>query len=319
MSCKALTTEGTQWHFCPSMSTSVVFTILFAGVTLLHAAQALFHRTWYGWVIVVSGALQVATYVFRDLSILAPDSELYYVLWFVLILVASVWTNAYVYMVFGRLVWRHHPDRTVLKLNAWHYGTSFVVLDMLAFVVQVGGAVMAARPGAKVDHVMRGLHTYMVGVGIQETFILCFCVVVSVFLRDLCRQRAKVDVSSPILLVWVLLAALFLITVSTSPPFCQGKQRLSLFGPSSYFCKVRIVFRLVEYSKGLDSTIPNQEGWQYGLDSLPMLMALLLFNVFHPGRIMPANETKIPSFFERRRLKRQGVDLEKNPYYEHVL
>lgn len=94
---------------------------------------------------------------------------------------------------------------------------------------------------------------------------------------------------------------------------------MSLIGPCSYFCKVRIVFRLVEYSKGLDSTIPNQEGWQYGLDSLPMLMALLLFNVFHPGRIMPANETKIPSFFERRRLKRQGVDLEKNPYYEHVI
>ncbi|OAA66353.1 RTA-like protein [Akanthomyces lecanii RCEF 1005] len=294
MDCKALTTEGTQWHFCPSMSASIVFTILFAGVTLLHIVQAIFHRTWYSWVIVVSGALQVATYVFRDLSIREPDSEIYYVLWFVLILVASVWTNAYVYMVFGRMVWRYQPNRTVLKLKAWHYGTSFVLLDMLAFIVQVGGAVMAARPGAKMEDVMRGLHTYMVGVGIQETFILCFCVIVFAFLRDLRRQRGKVDVSSPILLVWVLLAALFFITV-------------------------RIVFRLVEYSSGLDSSIPNNESWQYGLDSLPMLIALLLLNLFHPGRIMPADETKIPSFFERRRLKRHGVDLEKNPYYEHAL
>lgn len=79
------------------------------------------------------------------------------------------------------------------------------------------------------------------------------------------------------------------------------------------------MFRLVEYSSGLDSSIPNNEGWQYGLDSLPMLIALLLFNLFHPGRVMPADETKIPSFFERRRLKRHGVDIEKNPYYEHAL
>lgn len=64
--------------------------------------------------------------------------------------------------------------------------------------------------------------------------------------------------------------------------------------------QVRIIFRLVEYSKGLDSTIPNHEAYQYIFDTLPMLVALAIYNVFHPGRIMPGKESDFPSRKERK-------------------
>ncbi|KAH8708492.1 hypothetical protein GQ44DRAFT_715313 [Phaeosphaeriaceae sp. PMI808] len=47
---------------------------------------------------------------------------------------------------------------------------------------------------------------------------------------------------------------------------------------------VRIIFRLVECSGGIDSSISRQEAYAYILDSVPMLLALWLFNVYHPGR-----------------------------------
>ena len=66
---------------------------------------------------------------------------------------------------------------------------------------------------------------------------------------------------------------------------------------------MRIIFRLVEYSSGFKSTIPNHEAYQYCLDSLPMLVALVLFNIIHPGRIMPGKESDLPS---RKARKLQG-------------
>jgi len=63
---------------------------------------------------------------------------------------------------------------------------------------------------------------------------------------------------------------------------------------------MRIIFRICEYSKGLNSTVPNHEAFQYCLDSLPMLLALVLFNVVHPGRIMAGKKGDIPSRKQRK-------------------
>ncbi len=65
---------------------------------------------------------------------------------------------------------------------------------------------------------------------------------------------------------------------------------------------MRIIFRLVEYSSGFNSSIPNHEAYQYCLDSLPMFIALVLLNIYHPGRVMPGNESDLPSRKERKQL-----------------
>ena len=66
---------------------------------------------------------------------------------------------------------------------------------------------------------------------------------------------------------------------------------------------MRIIFRLCEYSQGLDSPIPNHEAYQYCLDSLPMLLALIVFNIVHPGRIMRGKVADMPSRKERKNMK----------------
>jgi hypothetical protein len=63
---------------------------------------------------------------------------------------------------------------------------------------------------------------------------------------------------------------------------------------------MRIIFRLIEYAQGFKSTIPTHEAYQYCLDSLPMLCALVILNFIHPGRLMPGKESNFPSRIERR-------------------
>ena len=71
---------------------------------------------------------------------------------------------------------------------------------------------------------------------------------------------------------------------------------------------MRIVFRICEYSQGFKSTIPNHEAYQYCLDSLPMLLALVALNIMHPGRIMPGKKSDMPSHKARKNGVRSKFD-----------
>ena len=72
---------------------------------------------------------------------------------------------------------------------------------------------------------------------------------------------------------------------------------------------MRIIFRIIEYSKGLTSTIPNHEAYQYCLDSLPMLLALVLLNIVHPGRVMKGKDCDLPSRNQRKNGMRTKADM----------
>lgn len=120
-----------MWTFCPSIGAAYLLTVLFGLTTLAHIAQAILHRKLYCWVIAMSGTIQTVTYIFRVLSILNPASYDDYAAWFVLILIAPLWTNAFVYMVMGRMVWNFTDDARVMRMRPWHFGFSFVTLDIM--------------------------------------------------------------------------------------------------------------------------------------------------------------------------------------------
>lgn len=134
----------------------------------------------------------------------------------------------------------------------------------------------------------------MIGVGVQQAFILLFLVFAIKFHRTILQQSAQSNHQSgeALTLLYVLYFVLLLISVSsTNTMFNISTNR---------FMKTRIIFRLCEYSQGLTSKIPNHEAFQYCLDSLPMLLCLYLLNVWHPGRIMRGKESDIPSRKERK-------------------
>ncbi|KAG4029822.1 hypothetical protein MFRU_014g01200 [Monilinia fructicola] len=276
-SCAALDTPHTQWSFCPNVGAAYFFAILFALTTVTHLVQAIYHRKIYCWVIVASGIAQTLAYSFRIRSIQNPASFENYAAWFILILIAPLFTNAFAYMVMGRMVWNHTTEAKIWKISAWRFGLYFVILDIVAFLVQIFGAASASSDDASTDEVLQGLHVYMAGVGIQQLFIFVFLYFAFKFHQTL-RAQSRQNIHYPRQarsLLYALYAVIVLITI-------------------------RIVFRLAEYSQGLTSSIPNHEAFQYVLDSVPMFFALVLLNALHPGRIMTGPESDIPGRRERK-------------------
>jgi hypothetical protein len=137
----------------------------------------------------------------------------------------------------------------------------------------------------------------MGGVAVQQLFILIFFFYAIKFHRTVLRQilQGMEDASSALPLLYGIYAVLLLITVRWLV-FPQAQILTS--------SKIRIIFRLIEYSHGFKSNIPNHEAYQYGLDSVPMLLALVLLNFLHPGRIMPGKDSDLPS---RKQRKVKGI------------
>lgn len=127
------------------MGAAYLFTILFALTTLTHLTQAIIYRKGYCWVICCSGLAQTICYVFRVLSIQQPTSFSNYAAWFILILVsrelgkwvfqtdilqiAPLLTNAFVYMVMGRMVYNFTTQAKIFGVKAWRFTLYFVLLD----------------------------------------------------------------------------------------------------------------------------------------------------------------------------------------------
>jgi len=303
--CEAITNPNTVWPpMCPNIAAAYFYAVLFGLVFITHIVQMFWSRKPYCWVICVSAGMQTAAYILRVLSIQHVTNANYYTYWFILMMVsqvlqqsvlwrvtsrsptllpqiAPIWTNAFAYMVMGRMVYNFTHTASVFKLPAWHFGLLFVLLDVFAFLVQAAGASMASG-GASVKLAMLGIHVYMGGIGFQQLCIFAFLALATRLHLHLRRQSADTEERrTAFRLLYVEYAVVILITV-------------------------RIIFRLIEYSSGINSSIPQHEVYQYVFDSTLMLFALVAFNVFHPGFMMPGNEANMPKRKARKALKRQG-------------
>ena len=72
---------------------------------------------------------------------------------------------------------------------------------------------------------------------------------------------------------------LVLRTVPLNPRYGAAIRMLYTTYAVLLLITIRIVVRLIEYSSGLVSTLPDHEVYMYILDSLPMLVALVALNV----------------------------------------
>ena len=88
------------------------------------------YRKFYPVVIIMSGLWQTVAFAFRIVSIQNPAAGMPYQIWFILILTAPLWTNAFVYMVMGRMVYNFLTKQKLFGVKAWRFGLIFVLLDI---------------------------------------------------------------------------------------------------------------------------------------------------------------------------------------------
>ncbi|ERF68815.1 hypothetical protein EPUS_06259 [Endocarpon pusillum Z07020] len=76
-------------------------------------------------------------------------------------------------MLLGRMVQFFLGNRRVYKIKAKLFTWIFIFLDIVSFLVQAAGALMANDQDAP-EIVKQGLHGYMGGIGLQQFIIFIF-------------------------------------------------------------------------------------------------------------------------------------------------
>ncbi|KAI1453007.1 RTA1 like protein-domain-containing protein [Annulohypoxylon moriforme] len=267
------------WDYYPSFSAAMVFTFLFGLLTIAHLYQSIIYRKKFCWVIVMASFWETMAYLLRTVSTRYQSNTAIYLIFQIFILLSPLWVNAFAYMVLGRMIYFFAPSHEVFGIPAPTLAAAFVTFDFVAFCIQLAGGSMAG-PTAPANEQLRAIHIYMGGIGLQQFFIVVFVAFAVKFHLDMCNVNT---------------------TRSLRTSWRSGWRPLLFTLYASLACiTIRIIFRLVEFSSGstgVSNPLLTNETYFYVLEAIPMLLAILSFNIIHPGIVLIGPESEMPGFF----------------------
>ncbi len=252
------------YRYNPSKGAAALFVLIFGASSALHGYQLVKHRTWYFIPFLIGGICEAIGYVGRIISSTeTPEwTMIPYILQTIMILCAAAMLAASIYMILGRMVrlieGEHHtiiPVRWTSKI--------FVTADVISIVMQAaGGAMLAIADTA--DQFKTGENIIIAGLFVQLLGFGVFIIVAGIFYHRILRQPTVASQTVDVpwqRYMWVLFAGSSLILI-------------------------RSLFRVIEYLQGNDGYLMSHEIFLYIFDGVLMISVMILFNVYHPSRII---------------------------------
>ncbi|KAB8217607.1 RTA1 like protein-domain-containing protein [Aspergillus novoparasiticus] len=286
-----LTNENAQYPYCASPPAAIIFSVLF-GVTFAgHLALAILYRKRFCWVIIVGSGWECLGLIMRAYSTLDQTKSSTLAAAQLLVLLAPLWINAFVYMIFGRMVYYFTPNKKIKGIKAESMAKIFIWLDITAFIIQgTGGILDSDGFGEKLNRT--GMNIYTAGIAIQEFFILCFLALLIVFHKRMLSGYRNLERGNAWkLMVYGMYATLLCLTT-------------------------RIVYRLIEFAnpnQAGKTVLSTKEAPFYILECVPIFIGMMLWNVLHPGRMMPGPDSEFPklSRSEKKQMKQEAKEAKK--------
>jgi hypothetical protein len=96
-------------------------------------------------------------FAFRIMGARNPRADGWPVIAQMLVLLAPLWVNAFVYMVVGRIVYFWLPDKRIWGIRATSLTRWFVWFDVIVFLIQASGGLMLSGTDDQAKIVKIGL------------------------------------------------------------------------------------------------------------------------------------------------------------------
>ncbi|KAJ5113422.1 hypothetical protein N7456_001956 [Penicillium angulare] len=252
------------YNYNPSTSAAVAFAVMFALSTVGHLWQTGRNKSWFFTPFVIGGCFELVGYIARYISAKqSPNwTTMPYVIQELLLLVAPSLFAASIYMILGRIIRLLNGDSNSPIRPSW-LTKIFVTGDVISFFMQSGGGGILAT--AKSDSSMNmGNNVIIGGLIVQVISFSVFIVVSVIFHRRM--------LNSPMHMM-----------VKTQIPWSRY---MMILYTGSALILVRSAYRVAEYVQGSTGYLQSKEAFVYIFDATLMLLCCILFNIFHPSKLL---------------------------------
>ncbi|MCJ1475745.1 hypothetical protein MMC13_004409 [Lambiella insularis] len=252
------------YGYVPSLALAILAITIFALSLVAHLTQLFRYRTWYFTAVSIGCLFEVIGYIGRALSShVDPYSYVFFVVQYFFIVVAPVLLSISIYQILSILI-GHFGQETSPLPKTWVL-TIFITSDVIATVTQIVGASLIGVAESRRKDPQVPNDVLLAGLAFQVFTFLIFLILFATFLwraKKMLSKRSDMRVFLIVVVVATLLVYL------------------------------RTCFRLAETSQNTFGYLSSHEAFFGCLEFAPVVAALLLFNVWHPGRYLPkGNQT----------------------------
>jgi len=211
---------------------------------------------WWLFVLVLGGITEIIGYAARIYSWYDDTNLNAFLAQTVTLIIAPAFFSAALYVVFGQII--NTVGRQYSILEPKWYIIVFVIADLISLIVQAVGGGQAAVATQTNGDASNGTHIMVAGI---------------------CWQMFSMS-------VYVLLVIIYIFRIRKAKVELTGNMKIFASGMSivTLMIFIRCIYRTVELLGGWSGYIITHEVYFACLDGLPMIIALITFNIFHPGR-----------------------------------
>lgn len=250
-------------EYNPSQPAAIVFAALYGLMCIFTIAQYIYYKCWFWFFAVLASIMEAVGFAAKAASASGSFQREIYIVQYVLILIAPAVMAAACYMCMGRIALYVTPPKYRTMKVLWvipRFMTPvFVTCDILAFLIQVFGGVMATSTDPSV--VKNGFNVLKAGLAIQIV-AFGFFLIISFRFHIISRSyRSQWPSANWVTLLWAINGASTVIFL-------------------------RSLYRLVEFAMGFDGYLYTHEWTFYAFDAALILLGMTAFNVWHPARFL---------------------------------
>ncbi|KAF9567334.1 RTA1-like protein [Agrocybe pediades] len=211
-----------------------------------------------------------------------PQSKGLYIAEYLFVVLSPCAFIAADYVLLGRISKHLNADQHLL-VPSRRITMVFVASDITTFLIQAIGGAMSASANDP-DRALAGSRVFLAGLAAQLVSFVSFTAIYLVFLYRIRKYEPKIcarDKNQKWYNSWIALA---------------GALCLSCIG-----ILIRSTFRVIELGEGFQGPLTRSEPLFYGLDTLPLFIAISVYIPFWPGRFIDDSKVVPPELEEKTR------------------
>ncbi|KAJ6115533.1 hypothetical protein N7523_005950 [Penicillium sp. IBT 18751x] len=255
---------GTSYGYVPTLGAGIAYLVLFGLSMILHIIQMCWKRTWWTSVFAIGCLVEVIGWAGRTWSSECPYNSTAFLMQISTLIIAPTFFTAGIYVLLGQFIQLLGRESSILKPSLYLW--IFVTCDIVSLVIQAIGGGLASGEATKIGgNTAPGTHIMVAGIVFQLFSVTIFVLCAADFIRRSLRHRLLQQLTGSVV---PLLGAMILSVVCIY---------------------IRSIYRTIELSQGWSGYLITHESYFIALDGAMMTVAVVVFNVIHPGWLLPGH------------------------------